>query len=265
MPSRSWNTQALILSLSDFASDHRTAVLLVPQDDGICTLLDAAVYGGARSKLRGLVVPYQTGTVWLYSNPVKNTHKITDFSVKSYRFELREDLVRTWCAAVCSEIAVKTCGTLDWYLINIFLDGLCVSSAEECKTALLRFLWRIIHFAGLAPVLNRCTRCGCRLGEALQHSVPAVRQPLSGNAAMYDSFEDACFCTTCTENPASGFVLSGESLYYLCAVKEKPAGYSRSLPLSAQSYGELKRFLFFLTEKMIGSKLRSLQSGEGLL
>ena len=92
-----------MLSVSSFSSDHRNVSLLVPQEHG-CTIVPATLFGGARSKLRGMVSTYQSGQVWLYSNPIKNSNKITDFSVSAYRMELRESLARSWCAAVCSEI-----------------------------------------------------------------------------------------------------------------------------------------------------------------
>ena len=127
-----------MLSVSSFSSDHRNVSLLVPQEHG-CTIVPATLFGGARSKLRGMVSTYQSGQVWLYSNPIKNSNKITDFSVSAYRMELRESLARSWCAAVCSEITIKTCGTVNWQLVNAFLDGLCVSDDEGCERGLLRF------------------------------------------------------------------------------------------------------------------------------
>ena len=78
-----------MLSVSSFSSDHRNVSLLVPQEHG-CIIVPATLFGGARSKLRGMVAAYQSGQVWLYSNPIKNSNKITDFSVSAYRMELRE-------------------------------------------------------------------------------------------------------------------------------------------------------------------------------
>ncbi|MGI5089113.1 recombination protein O [Treponema vincentii] len=295
MSNRSWNTEALVLSVSSFSSDHRNVSLLVPQEHG-CTIVPATLFGGARSKLRGMVSTYQSGQVWLYSNPIKNSNKITDFSVSAYRMELRESLARSWCAAVCSEITIKTCGTVNWQLVNAFLDGLCVSDDAGCERGLLRFLWRLLQTAGVAPDIFHCGTCGVEIarrtggvtGSAEIVSVGAgsgrtvtnaagwesgsaeiaADAEIAANAAscpaetccaVYSPAEDECFCSSCRRFDAHTFPLSAEAFRYLYAVTEKAPGYSRHLPLSPAAYGELKRFLFFLTEKMAGAPLKTFQ------
>lgn len=286
MSNRSWNTEALVLSVSSFSSDHRNVSLLVPQEHG-CMIVPATLFGGARSKLRGMVSTYQSGQVWLYSNPIKNSNKITDFSVSAYRMELRESLARSWCAAVCSEITIKTCGTVNWQLVNAFLDGLCVSDDEGCERGLLRFLWRLLQTAGVAPDIFHCGTCGAEIacsagvvtGSAEIVSVAAgiggsteiaVNAEIATNAAscpaetccaVYSPAEDECFCSSCRRFDVHTFPLSAEAFRYLYAVTEKAPGYSRHLQLSPAAYGELKRFLFFLTEKMTGAPLKTFQMG----
>lgn len=274
-----------MLSVSSFSSDHRNVSLLVPQEHG-CTIVPATLFGGARSKLRGMVSTYQSGQVWLYSNPIKNSNKITDFSVSAYRMELRESLARSWCAAVCSEITIKTCGTVNWQLVNAFLDGLCVSDDEGCERGLLRFLWRLLQTAGVAPDIFHCGTCGAEIvsvgagigGRSVTNAggwgssgveiaadaeiaANAASCPAETCCAVYSPAEDECFCSSCRRFDAHTFPLSAEAFRYLYAVTEKAPGYSRHLPLSPAAYGELKRFLFFLTEKMAGSPLKTFQMG----
>jgi len=260
MSNRSWNTEALVLSVSSFSSDHRNVSLLVPQEHG-CTIVPATLFGGARSKLRGMVSTYQSGQVWLYSNPIKNSNKITDFSVSAYRMELRESLARSWCAAVCSEITIKTCGTVNWQLVNAFLDGLCVSDDEGCERGLLRFLWRLLQTAGVAPDIFHCGTCGIEIAADAEIPANAASCPTETCCAVYSPAEDECFCSACRRFDAHTFPLSAEAFRYLYAVTEKAPGYSRHLPLSPAAYGELKRFLFFLTEKMTGAPLKTFQMG----
>ena len=292
MSNRSWNTEALVLSVSSFNSDHRNVSLLVPQEHG-CTIVPATLFGGARSKLRGMVAAYQSGKVWLYSNPIKNSNKITDFSVSAYRMELRESLARSWCAAVCSEITIKTCGTVNWQLVNAFLDGLCVSDDEGCERGLLRFLWRLLQTAGVAPDIFHCGTCGIEIarsaevvtgsaeivsvsarsggtksitnhtgwGSGGENASSAAPFPAEVCCAVYSPAEDECFCSACRSFDGHSFPLSAEAFRYLYAVTEKAPGYSRHLPLSPAAYGELKRFLFFLTEKLAGAPLKTFQMG----
>ena len=274
-----------MLSVSSFSSDHRNVSLLVPQEHG-CTIVPATLFGGARSKLRGMVSTYQSGQVWLYSNQIKNSNKITDFSVSAYRMELRESLARSWCAAVCSEITIKTCGTVNWQLVNAFLDGLCVSDDEGCERGLLRFLWRLLQTAGVAPDIFHCGTCGAEIVSvgagigsrsvtnaagwgsgsveiAATAEIPAnaASCPAETCCAVYSPAEDECFCSSCRRFDAHTFPLSAEAFRYLYAVTEKAPGYSRHLPLSPAAHGELKRFLFFLTEKMAGAPLKTFQMG----
>lgn len=298
MSNRSWNTEALVLSVSSFSGDHRNVSLLVPQEHG-CTIIPATLFGGARSKLRGMVSAYQSGRVWLYSNPIKNSHKITDFSVSAYRMELRESLARSWCAAVCSEITIKTCGTVNWQLVNAFLDGLCVSDDAGCERGLLRFLWRLLQTAGVAPDIFHCGDCGTEIAANVarwggsgagagiggrsvanatgwrssdaascpaesgdrRSTVNATPCPSETCCVVYSPAEDECFCTSCRRFDAHTFPLSVEAFGYLYAVTEQAPGYSRHLPLGPAAYGELKRFLFFLTEKMVGAPLKTFQMG----
>lgn len=298
MSNRSWNTEALVLSVSSFSGDHRNVSLLVPQEHG-CTIIPATLFGGARSKLRGMVSAYQSGRVWLYSNPIKNSHKITDFSVSAYRMELRESLVRSWCAAVCSEITIKTCGTVNWQLVNAFLDGLCVSDDAGCERGLLRFLWRLLQTAGVAPDIFHCGACGTEIAANVarwggsgagagiggrsvanatgwrssdaascpaesgdrRSTVNATPCPSETCCVVYSPAEDECFCTSCRRFDAHTFPLSVEAFGYLYAVTEQAPGYSRHLPLGPAAYGELKRFLFFLTEKMVGAPLKHFRWG----
>lgn len=240
-----------MLCLAECSNDHKNVTLLVPQQEA-CALIVATIYGGARSKLRGLVGMYQTGQVWLYSNPVKNTHKLVDFTVQAHRLALRDNLVRMWCAAVCNEIAIKTKGTVDWKLVNAFLDGLCVSTPQACKLALLRFLWRTLTHAGLAPALTCCGQCG----------TPFTSSP-AAQSVFYNTTDDSFCCKTCMQQGT--FALSGEAFHYLQAITYYPPAYSRNLALSITAYGELKRCLFFLGKKMVGGNLNSIQTSQGIL
>ena len=247
MSNRSWNTEALVLSVSSFSGDHRNVSLLVPQEHG-CTIIPATLFGGARSKLRGMVSAYQSG--------------------------------------------------------RAFLDGLCVSDDAGCERGLLRFLWRLLQTAGVAPDIFHCGACGTeiaanaagyRRGAAAIESagagiggrsvanatgwrsggaascpaesgdrrstVNATPYPAETCCVVYSPAEDECFCTSCRRFDAHTFPLSVEAFGYLYAVTEQAPGYSRHLPLGPAAYGELKRFLFFLTEKMVGTPLKTFQMG----
>ena len=260
MQNRSWSSEALVLSVKDFGEGHRSALLLVPEAEHPCRVLEAAVFGGPKSKLRGLVVPYQSGTIWLYSNPVKNSNKITDFKVKEYRIGLRDNLTRLWCASFAAELALKLKGNIDWDILNFFLNGISISSEAQCRTALLRFLWRIIIYSGLAPDMELCGRCGKKNTEVHCNT----ENSFDGGNLFYLPHEDVCVCGACIQHHEPNIPLSKESVLYLFAIKNLVPKISRELPVSDNMYAELKHFLFFLTKSAAGGNFKTLESGEFL-
>lgn len=251
MSNRSWRTQALVLSLSAFGEGHREALLFTEEKN----LVRAAVFGGAKSKLRALVSPYQSGTVWLYTDPVKKSNKITDFEVISWRHEIRENLVRTWCAALCSEIVSRSHGIADWRLVNAFLDGISISDENECKRGVLRFIWRLLIAAGINPNLTECVRClSSFCGQNSENEV-----------LYYSPHEDACLCARCAKNDERAFPLKGTSRAYLLAIESMSPSQVRQIRLEEDDYPDIRQFLYFLITRMIDGTLNTLESGKGII
>lgn len=264
MSNRSWNCEALVLSLSSFGEGHREAHLLT-RDKG---LVRAAVFGGAKSKLRALVSPFQTGTAWLYSDPVKKSTRITDFDVTSWRPGIREDLIRSWCASFCAEIVTRSHGIADWRLVNAYLDGIAVSGEDECRRGTLRFVWRTLEAAGLCPDLSSCVRCG----DELPFAVPLADRPGAMNGqkgenevVYYSPVEDALLCGKCAQPNERRFPLSTGSLDYLRAIASESPEAVRRIRLEAKEYAELRNFLFFLVTRMVDGPVKTLEAGEGIL
>ena len=259
MSNRSWNTQALVLSLSVFGEGHREAALLT-EDHG---LIHAAVFGGAKSKMRALVSPYHSGTAWLYTDPVKSATKITDFEVKAWRQGIRENLVRTWCAALCAEIITRSHGVADWRFANGFLDGISVSDENECRIGLLRYLWRSLGTAGIAPDITVCARCGDSLRAS--NSAESGGKAGKNKVVYYSACEDACLCEICTQPDEQAFRLSENVLSYLDAIDHERPSFVRGISLDQKDFSALRQFLFFLVSRMVGGPLKTLETGEGIL
>lgn len=104
MSNRSWNTEALVLSVSSLAATIGTC-RFVPQEHG-CTIVPATLSAAHGVNCGDGFYLSERASLALFK-PDKNSNKITDFSVSAYRMELRESLARSWCAAVCSEITIK--------------------------------------------------------------------------------------------------------------------------------------------------------------
>lgn len=248
MSNRNWSGSALILSLRSFGEGHRSASFLLPSEHG-CTLSEASVFGGAKSKLKGSVIPYHSGRIWIYSNPVKNSRKVTDFEVTNYRAGLRDNLTRLWAAAFASEFTEKLKGNVDWLLINSFLNGLEVSSEQECRTAVLRFIWRLISYSGIAPDPACCIRCETKIK----------------NTAYFLPAEENFVCRHCLNAGEYFYPLSQEALKYLFSVLHLPPKVSRQTELSVQAFSELHVFLFALASNAAGSELKTLKTDIAIL
>ncbi len=263
MSDRSWTTEALILTLSSWGEGNREALFLTPAKG----LQRATVFGGAKSKLRAQVGPWQTGTLWLYTDPVKKTTKITDIDVTAWRQGIRESLVRAWCASLCAETVAKSHGNADWRVVNAFLDGIASSDDDECRRGLLRFIWRHLIGAGVNPDTGHCARGGEPIRKELDRN-PAfdAEGGISGEAvAFYSPHEDCFLCPDCARPEERGFPVSAPALVYLDAVEGLPPSQVRSLPLDRAAYAELRALLFFLLARLVQGPLKTLETGEGIL
>ncbi len=248
---------ALALASRAAWGDNRSVTFLSAERG----VFDAMLFGGQKSHLRALVSPWHTGTLWLYENAQadslrsskRHSPKISDFDATLFRTGIRDSLYKIWAAWLASELAICTNASGEygacWTLVNAFLDGIDAASEAESRTALLRFLWRYLDLLGVRPNPDLCARCG---GE----------MPPGG--ARYCSQENGFICGACGREDGGEeerFPLADESRAYLSAVSALPPKDSRRLALSAEAAGELRRCLFYLTERACGRKLKTLEGG----
>lgn len=242
---------ALVLSVKASGENNRFAIVLSPEK-GIFTV---TVYGGKKGRFKSLVSPYHSGKMWLYSDAVKKTVKLTDFYPDRCRTGIRESLYKTCAAALCAELILKTQGAVDWHtvwvLINGFLDGLDICTDEQAQTGLLRFLWRYINLTGLYNTGIRCSRC-------------ADKTPICFSAA-----ENAFICADCLESSqehtAGFFPLGTQSIAFLSAVLAKSPKEARILQPDTESLRELRDFLYYIAQSCADTRLKTLEAGRGIL
>ena len=70
---RNSETEATVLALKQVGEQNRLVTLFTPKD-GVIT---AVLYGGPKSKLRAMVSPYHRGRIWLYTDTVRKSCKIS--------------------------------------------------------------------------------------------------------------------------------------------------------------------------------------------
>ena len=128
-------------------------------------LLRATAFGGPKSRLRAYVSPFHSGQAWIYHDPAKDSRKLSDFDVRSWRPGLREVYERAMAAeAVAETVLASHGGGGNWgramSLVQAALDGLTDAAGETCARILLCFLWQWADFLGLRPQFDCCSLCG---------------------------------------------------------------------------------------------------------
>lgn len=255
MSERNKRTEAIILTLKTVGEDNKL-VTYFSRENGIC---QGMLFGGPRSKLRSMVQPFNTGTLYLYNDESKKSSKITDFDVKDFHLDLRQNLYKIMAADLAGEILLKTRCAGDYensyILFSAFLTGIDLSTEEEARLGTLRFLWRYICLLGQQPDLHLCKDCG----EFLL-------------SKEYDSFyihhKNGFICHECIKNYNSEdkiFSMDKYALTYLAAINELSPGQVRKLQIGASSAYQIKNFVFSLISYVCGGKLKTLEDGHSIL
>ena len=256
---RNFSTPALILSTQISGENNRRVTIFSP-DEGIHF---ATLYGGPKSKLRSLVSPMNSGVIYLYRDEVKKQTKITDFDVKNCHLSFRENLFKTYASSLVTEILIKTrCAGSSkeaWRIVNGFLDGIELSSEDDSRLGLIRFLWRYLALLGVRPDSAVCCSCGISL-----HSTKFTSDSLS-QRYTFSPFENGFCCPDCSSMEKGSFYLSKPAITYLEAISSLSPRDVRNITVSGKTLLEMKNLVYNLIEQNCGSKLNSLESGIGIL
>ncbi|MBQ0039361.1 MAG: DNA repair protein RecO [Treponema sp.] len=259
MADRNRQTPAIIISLREQGEQNRIVTVLTP-DQGI---INCVLYGGPKSRLRSLVQPFNSGTLYLYTDNIKHSVKISDFDPKKIHLSLRENLFKSWAASLGAEIILKTKCAGDpqntFVLFSALLDGIETVNEEESRLGMLRFLWRYLGLLGVQPDVRECASCGTSL-------LAKEREP------SYIESQAGFVCSDCIpysnekiRYEANLFKIDIHAATYLAAINELSPGKVRELLLPADSAFKMKRLLYHLIEKASMTKLDTLESGAGIL
>ncbi len=267
--SRHTQEQALVLTSRLVGEDNRIVTLLGPQRG----IFEAMLYGGRKSRLRSLVSPWHSGTIWLYHDKTRNSTKISDFDPVAFRPGLRENIYKNMAASLATELVIKTQAADEsptcWTLLCGLLDGMELSDENNCRTGLLRFLWRDLGILGVQADCHHCVHCGEALAGEAGGTAGSEAQP----AIHYSSLEGGFLCPACHQHgepatdaphPAEGFLLGQEAVRYLqLTVKDGTA--ARKTQLSPAAYHQLRQLLLHVTQSAAGGRLKTLETGLGIL
>jgi DNA repair protein RecO (recombination protein O) len=158
---RTFICRALVLKTAPFGESNREAWFLSAAEG----ILRAAVYGGPKSRLRAHVSPFHSGTLYYYLDPVRDSRRVNDFDVKSWRPGLRELYERAMAAgAVADTILASHGGGGNWEgaldLAEASLEALAEAGEDAAGRIFTQFLWNWAAFLGLRPDLEDPVREG---------------------------------------------------------------------------------------------------------
>ena len=167
MAERNTSFDGLVLRIKDSPSGDRIATFLGAE----VGIVDAFVFGGAKSSLRSLASPFVHARVFLYTDPVKNYRKLSDMSISEFFPGIRDSYERLMAASAISELLLRTdgCGGEYGSVLDLALRSLRLletANTGEVDILLLAFLWKILDIMGLRPDIERCSACGRPLGSA---------------------------------------------------------------------------------------------------
>ena len=153
--SRSFTYKALTLRVKPSGESNRQAWFLTAEEG----IVSATIFGGPKSRLRARVAQFHEGTLWIYHNPVRDSKKVSDFDVHSYRMGIRELYERTMTAdAVAETILSSHGGGGNWpqalKLTADVLDALNDADAALCSRLGVYFLWHWAAILGIRPELT---------------------------------------------------------------------------------------------------------------
>jgi DNA repair protein RecO (recombination protein O) len=156
-------TQAIVLQSRQFGEIHKSVTLFTPGEG----LVSAVAHGAKKmgSRLRSTTEVFCLSRVFLYTDPVSRTHKITDMEGLHLFHGIRGSLARYYAASLWAELILKSFagGESARPLFGLFKESLALcehASPETARALTLQFLWRYLVLTGHAPDLERCGECG---------------------------------------------------------------------------------------------------------
>jgi DNA repair protein RecO (recombination protein O) len=213
-------------------------------------LVRATVFGGPKSKLRAHAAPFHSGQAWIYHDPVRDSRKLSDFDVGSWRPGLRERYERAMAADAAAEtILASHGGGGHWEealaLAESALDALESADGELCERLLAHFLWRWSGILGIQPDMECCAGCG--------------KAALRDEPLWYSAREGGILCANCSGAEDSAALLRinpGCRRWLAVAGALEPALTSR-YTMDAKSFRELKALTTTVLAEALGKRLAS--------
>ncbi|MDR0388700.1 MAG: DNA repair protein RecO C-terminal domain-containing protein [Spirochaetaceae bacterium] len=243
--SRNQNYTALVLRVRPQGESNREAFFLTAEEG----ILRATLYGGPKSKLRSQVAPWHRGRLLLYHDPVRDSRKVSDFDVESWKPGLRELYERSAAAGTIAEtILASSGGGGGWdealALAEESLGALAEADRNGAVFLLIQFIWKWIDFLGQRPSLEYCSSCACEY-------------PPDG-VLWYSRYEGNFLCSACAHNPeADDYLELSPGLRRWLGIADRVApGELRRYTLDAVPAAQARMLGSAIAGGLLGKKVR---------
>jgi len=248
--------EAVILTNRRIGEIHRLVTMLA-KERGLVRAMAHGAYS-KHGKLKGTTNPFTYGTCYLYTNPVKEQHKITDFDVAEDFTAVKEDILRFYVASLWGETVLKSYGAGDEYgqgtgevftLLLAALHALSTVAAERVGALSLQFLWRYVGLNGLRPSLNECSASGRTFAER--------------EARYFDRRTEGVVAAEYA-HPEMESLQPGAARYFEYTARLSFENALR-VDLSADTRRNARRFMHALIEQMVEGPLNTLATAGPIL
>ena len=248
--SRNLSYSALALRVRPSGESNREAWFLSAEEG----LVKAMLFGGPKSRLRALVAPFHEGRLMLYHDPVRDSRKVSDFDVMSYRTGLRELYERAMCAgAIAETILSSQGGGGNWQeaavLTGSVLDSLNEADAAACSRISVYFFWHWARILGLGLELSVCGSCS--------------HKPMPAETLWFSARKEALLCENCLQNErslitqGSSFCLDPGARLWLKEIESLPPAALAEVSLNTASLEQAKALSKALLTAALGKRLPS--------
>jgi DNA repair protein RecO (recombination protein O) len=249
MGGRSFTYNALVLRVRQSGEANREAFFLTAEEG----IIRAMVFGGPKSKLRAYVSPFHSGTLWIYHDPVKDSRKVTDFDVTTWRPGIREAYERTMAAgAIAETILAGHGGGGNWQeainLANSSLEAISIAAEKDVTLPFLHFLWKWADILGIQPDMNQCGACGSSF--------------LQAEYVSYSAYDGNMICSRCgnlhqhEQNPSHLSLSPGARRWLTVTAPLNPGLVSR-YKMENAVLNQTKSFVTHLLSAALGRRLQS--------
>jgi DNA repair protein RecO (recombination protein O) len=236
---------ALVLRVRPSGESNREAFFLTAEEG----IVRATLYGGPKSKLRSQVAPYHQGRLLVYHDPVRDSRRVNDFEVESWKPGLRELYERSAAAGTIAETILAGHGGGGGWDEALKLAGQSLGALEEAGEGLIPFLliqfvWRWMEFLGSRPSLDYCPSCACEY--------PADR------VLWYSRYEGGFLCPSCGHNPeGEAYLPVNPGLRrWLAAADSTAPGELGRYTLDAASAAQARALASEILSSLLGRKAR---------